>query len=281
MLNRNNQLFVSDLDDTLLNRYGELVYLTKHRLAKYLRAGLAFTVATSRTCVSVKPIFNDISITLPIIEQNGGLVTIMDKYQRLFVNSMKSTIAIPIIKLLLEQHHSFFVSCYHKTGVFWFYHKLHLEEIQFFMGKHHTIPKLCYPINLSQLNQCNLLSVFCLNTSVKIKNLFKKLNSCKSNLVDIFTFKHQSHADLRWLCIHDKKATKGHALKQLLTLFHPVPQNIYVFGNEKNDISMLKEKHFIACVVDNAPESIKLYAQHIIPSNEKDGVMTFIEKKFK
>ena len=65
------ELFVSDLDGTLLNKNAELSVNTKNILNRLIEKGLKFTVATARTYASAGKILNGLNLELPIILMNG------------------------------------------------------------------------------------------------------------------------------------------------------------------------------------------------------------------
>ena len=62
------KLYISDLDGTLLNRESRLSIATERMLQQLLMDGLQFTVATLRSVASVMPIFQNITLHLPVIE---------------------------------------------------------------------------------------------------------------------------------------------------------------------------------------------------------------------
>ncbi|MCI8477467.1 MAG: HAD family phosphatase [Oscillospiraceae bacterium] len=67
-------LFLSDLDGTLCNEAGTLSRFTRDGLTQLLEQGLAFTVASGRTPLSVRPLLHDLSLRHPMALMNGALV---------------------------------------------------------------------------------------------------------------------------------------------------------------------------------------------------------------
>ena len=68
------QLFISDLDGTLLDRNAEVTEYTKIALNRLIAKGMNFTVATARTYSSAGRILAGLDLKLPLILMNGVLI---------------------------------------------------------------------------------------------------------------------------------------------------------------------------------------------------------------
>lgn len=84
-------------------------------------------------------------------------------------------------------------------------------------------------------------------------------------------------ADNRLALIMNKNAAKHNAIKILMDKMNLSPENIIAFGDDVNDIGMLKYCGIGVCV-DNAIDEVKEIANYICKSNDKDGVAHFIEE---
>jgi len=67
-----NILFVSDLEDILLNSKGEISPYSKVKLNQMIRQGAHITIYSKRTPATLIPIMEDIDIKLPLITMNGA-----------------------------------------------------------------------------------------------------------------------------------------------------------------------------------------------------------------
>ena len=67
-------LFISDLDETLLNKNSVLSEYSKSILNKLISFGVSFTVATGRTTDVAQQIMSEIKLSVPIITLNGAIV---------------------------------------------------------------------------------------------------------------------------------------------------------------------------------------------------------------
>lgn len=73
-----SHLYVSDLDGTLLSNNGTLSNNSRAALQQLLSDGVAFSVASARSVVSIKPILSGIRLSLPVIEFNGAFLSDLD-----------------------------------------------------------------------------------------------------------------------------------------------------------------------------------------------------------
>lgn len=68
------ELFISDLDGTLLNGNAEVTEFTRDTLNRLMAKGLNFTAATARTLASAGKILLGLDLKLPVILMNGVLI---------------------------------------------------------------------------------------------------------------------------------------------------------------------------------------------------------------
>lgn len=79
-----------------------------------------------------------------------------------------------------------------------------------------------------------------------------------------------------WIDCSNKDVTKGSALKHFQDDYGITPDETLAFGDNLNDIEMLKRaSHSFA--VENAREEVKKAANFVAPSYEKDGVLQVLK----
>jgi len=81
----------------------------------------------------------------------------------------------------------------------------------------------------------------------------------------------------QWYQITHKSVSKFNAILYLAELNNIQPQDIIAFGDDYNDIEMLK-KCGVGVAVENAIAEAKKVADYVCDSNDCDGVAKFIEK---
>jgi HAD superfamily hydrolase (TIGR01484 family) len=85
-------LYITDLDGTLLNQDGELSDYTKNVLKSLIEKGVQFSIATGRPLSLVSKVFDDITLTVPLVISNGVLVYDMTTKQYVksfFIDSLQ------------------------------------------------------------------------------------------------------------------------------------------------------------------------------------------------
>lgn len=79
-----------------------------------------------------------------------------------------------------------------------------------------------------------------------------------------------------WVDFMDPSVDKGNALKFIQDFFGIKPEETMVFGDNNNDIGMLK-RAVESYAVETAPEVVKASANHIAPSWREKGVYQVLE----
>ncbi len=72
---RPTELFVADLDGTLLGPDARLSAFAREALGRIFEAGALFTVASARSVQSMRPILGDLPLRLPVVTLNGAIVS--------------------------------------------------------------------------------------------------------------------------------------------------------------------------------------------------------------
>jgi len=73
-MDKRKTLYISDLDDTLLDKSSELSTYTKKSLNKLISRGVDFTVATGRATDAAVKMMKDVELRIPIITFNGAVI---------------------------------------------------------------------------------------------------------------------------------------------------------------------------------------------------------------
>ena len=82
-----------------------------------------------------------------------------------------------------------------------------------------------------------------------------------------------------WVDFMDLSVDKGHALKFIQEFYGISPDETMVFGDNNNDIGMLK-RATESYAVETAPDVVKEAANHICPSWKEKGVYQVLAKNF-
>ncbi len=82
----------------------------------------------------------------------------------------------------------------------------------------------------------------------------------------------------RIITIHNKQSTKMNGIRTLAERYHISPSQIVAFGDDYNDIDMLRSCG-VGVAVENALSEVKKTAKEITESNEQDGVAKWLERE--
>lgn len=85
-----------------------------------------------------------------------------------------------------------------------------------------------------------------------------------------------SLAGHRWLDFMDLKVDKGHSIARIQDLLNISTDETIVFGDNINDIGMLKRAKD-SYAVANARQEVKAVAKHITGTHLNDGVIKVLE----
>ena len=124
------------------------------------------------------------------------------------------------------------------------------------------------------------VNAVCANTINKIMCIDKDLNKVQefANKINLYCeHVHCERAEGNAFVMVNRQASKGLALKNLLKLLHISSEEVVVFGDNYNDVSMFEAAKYSVCM-ENADNDVKDKATFICSSNDMNGVSDFIQK---
>ncbi len=271
------ELYVTDLDGTLLNSECKISDKSIKIINNLIKKGCNFTVATARSLSSAKDILEPLDLKMPVILNNGGFIYDLNKNENLVSNYIENEIAKKVISEVRKVNLNPFVHLeinnenkLYYSGLFnygeQFYYDLRMkakddrfEEVIEYDVKNKKVITIFLIGNESELN--------------KIYNVLKKkFSELQYHLfLDVYS-------NYFWFEINNINATKKNGIKFLKNYLNI--ENVSCFGDNLNDISMFEECNF-SYAVENAHADLKKIANKIIESNENDGVAKYLERKCK
>lgn len=271
-------LFVSDLDGTLLQPNAALSQQTKELLNESISAGKLFTVATARTPATVEPILQGINLQLPAIVMTGAALWNIHTFEYLDLDFMKSATAAKLIETYNAAKCPIFlytvvdgmINIYHLGG------KLSALEEKFMRERLTTPFKRFYlsedgdeilPPNLDQVilfygMQPDSISRAAYEATLSIPDcrpqFYYDIYGPEIGIVEAFA----------------GTATKAEAIRKVKDMTGA--NRVIAFGDNLNDIPMLREAD-VAVAVANALPEVKAIADIVIGPNTEDSVAKFIK----
>jgi Cof subfamily protein (haloacid dehalogenase superfamily) len=272
-----NHLYVSDLDGTLLSNDGTLSTNSRAALQRLLGDGVAFSVASARSVVSMRPILRGLRFSLPVIEFNGAFLSDLETGRHEIVNSIESDVAQDIFALLKRSARSPFVSTFNGKSDCVYYDKTTNEGERYYVSNRlenedHRLR------STNDLARSLRDQVVCFTVIAKVealRDLEVAIEERYGEHIEVHLFENQYSPSWYWLTIHDRRATKDQAIRLMIDNYGMTAHSLVVFGDQINDIKMFRIATEAVAVANAQPE-VKRHATRIIGPNHEDSVVEFI-----
>lgn len=270
-----NNVYITDLDATLLNNEAKLSQYTEKMIKELMNKNIKFTVASARSVITIQNIFSNLDLKLPVIEFNGAFISDLKTGKHLVINSIDKIIYKNIFNRIMGRKLNCFISTYNGKEDKLYYDKILNDGELWYENSRiqNKDPRLKKVKDIKEINDEHMI---CLTIIDKLENLQDEYNYLQNiKEIEVHLQHNQYSPGWYWLTIHDSKATKDQAIKKLLELENIENYKITVFGDNHNDIKMLKFAD-TGIAVENAIEEVKEIADKIIESNLNDGVIKHI-----
>lgn len=268
-------LYVTDLDGTLLNDNSQLSAQSIALLNPLLDKGLNFLIATARNYPSVAQIIKDLNYQNPLILSNGAQV-VSAKGELLWSYQWSKQQFNDLLNALADDVSSCLFSVY-ENGYYWLTSRQHSAEIER-LKAHYGNKRPTVPIDdLSTIvNDYRLLSVTAIvseKRGIAVKARLEQLALTRQYNAHLMPYPQM--AGLYTLSIVPKAVNKAMGLKACLSYLQRKHDKIVAFGDQSNDLEMLAAAD-IGVAVANANAALQAMADIVIDSNIQDSVARFI-----
>ncbi|WP_105616308.1 Cof-type HAD-IIB family hydrolase [Vallitalea okinawensis] len=271
-----NNLYISDLDGTLLSTDATLTEFSKSNLIRLIKNEVNFTVASARSVVSIQTIFQGVLLKLPVIEFNGAFISDLKTGRHEIINDIDRDYSEDIFSMITQYGLECYISTFDGTEDHLHYNKITNGGMQWYLNS--RLKAKDKRLRKSNLRETLAERVICYTIIDKyeiLSYLQKNIHRKFSDHVELHLIENQYSPGWYWLTIHDRKATKDQAIKSLVNNYGLGKSELTVFGDNLNDIKMFKlAKNRIA--VGNAKPELKEYATHVIETNKEDSVVRYI-----
>lgn len=271
-------LYVSDLDGTLLSKSGTLSSYTKDTIQNILERNIPFTVASARSVFSIRSILDGLDISLPVICFNGAIICDFKTDNHYATNSIEGTLA-ESIKVLVKKH--FFQEPFHSTIK-------DNKEVLYFPKTSNSSQE--WFIKERTRNNDNRMTEYSKLTLDDNQTICLTYMGSKQEMIKLRTFIHENFEDIKsyifvneyekeqesyWVSIYSSSSNKGVALGQLKSIVKLDDSKTTVFGDHLNDIPLF-ESADRKIAVSNAVSELKKLSCQIIGHHQEDSVATFL-----
>ncbi|MCE5284319.1 MAG: HAD-IIB family hydrolase [Pelosinus sp.] len=269
------ELFVSDLDGTLLNSVQKISVCSAAIINNLLAEGMQFSIATARGLESTAEILAPLSLTLPIIISNGAFV--YDPRLRLTIkeNLLGEKDAKTMLACLKERAVSVFVFTFDEKGERHIYYKepLNRESGEYFADRVRQGDTRFRKItNYEDYSKEKIFKLVAIGQELKLRPVYEAL---KTGSPLHFDFTQDIYSKAYWLEIAHPEANKRDALRWLQHYIGA--DRLICFGDNLNDCPMF-EIADVRLAMSNAHAGLKQMATRIIASNNENGVAEYLHK---
>lgn len=251
-------LFVFDIDGTLVNKEQKISSTSVLCLSKLLEKNNYVAIASGRSFFGIKKFFNkikDFDDKKYIICTNGS--TVCDFFGKILFKENLKLKDYKLIYNFMVNDKNVVTFCYKDDYIGYFKEDGFIE----FECESNNMEPLKF--NMDDDDDILIDKVMCFS---KIQNYFKNLVLPK-NIIDNFNIVASNRYFLEFA---PKNVDKSSGVKFLAKYLNIKDENIYTFGDAGNDISMIKNYNGIA--MGNSIDEVKNVAKFITKSVDEDGV---------
>ena len=273
------ELFVTDLDGTLLNSNKEVSIKSTEILNKLIDNGVNFTVATARTPATVVDLLQDVNLKLPAVLMNGVLLYDIKEEKYINIKEIGKDTVDKVFDVLNKFDKNAMVYGIRNNHL-WVYDK-ELEyswEYNVYKGRAARKQKTFLKVENYQecINESKIINFIVFDKYEKIKGIYEELK--KIDEISVEYYEDIYEKGCYFLEAYSAEASKANGIKLLSDYIEH--DKLICFGDNLNDIPMF-ELADECYATANAVERVKEISTDVIGSCDEDGVALFMEKKLK
>lgn len=271
-----NQLFISDLDGTLLDSTATLSAFTRRSLCELLEEGMNFTVASARGLVGMRQVLGDFPFKIPVIGSNGAFISDFQSGRHLHVQTLADDLKAEVAAFLIRQEFDPVLSTHSPQGDFIHITGLRNQGMALFEADklRHKDPRLRHTA-LREALQEPLVCFLVIDRYEPLAELEKALKENFGDRLEVHFYENVYEPGWYYFTVYDYRATKSAAIRILTETLGFSAAQLTVFGDNTNDISMFREAA-TSVAVANAHEALLPFATHRTDANTDDGVVRYL-----
>ncbi|UTW61630.1 HAD-IIB family hydrolase [bacterium SCSIO 12741] len=278
----NGQLFITDLDGTLLNPEGKLSDYSYSALKDLLDDGMPISVASARSLHTMKQILGDLPIQIPVVCINGAYICDFAQHRYLAIQGFPSAIKAGLLNYMQERSLGLFVSAFIDEQELLYYHKLTNQGQLWYLNdrikaKDHRLRETQ---DLSPFYEEQVVSMTLMDDRAPLEQVQSDLRQQFGDLLNLNLTENLYEPKSWWLTIHFHRANKAEGINYLLEQGFGNQKNLTVFGDELNDLKMFALSNQ-AIAVSNANPALIKKAHRVIGSNDDNSVVRYLQEIWK
>ena len=246
--NNNNILFVSGLDDTLLNDKGEFVPYSRVELNRMIERGANFTIATERTIASLMDFVKEVPLKLPVIAFNGAVLYDVEKKEFLRKKILDKEVVKSIQDLLREEKICCFTTVLLQETLMIYYEEFYQQAEEKVYNKLRTSPYRNF-IKGSTGSDGECFHIMCSCKQEHITKIHQRIKDLPiAEHIRIVQSSSKDNPGYTYLNIYHKDAAKENMLAELKALtglekmvtFGTIPGQYDILIQDSNQNTVVK-----------------------------------------
>ena len=263
------KVVVTDVDGTLLNSQGKLSEFSRKVIKEYLARGGDLIFATGKLFKTIHPLCREFSLCLKQIAANGAVLVDPLNNHTTVLSQLDTATMRKIIDILQKQGIEFVI--YEPERIYFKERNVSSTNLDLIVAGGED-PPLSIPdyTSWNWRHPLKILSFVNRDETFLEKIVRKEIKEICKQVEIIRTTPY-------FLEFLKRGTSKFNALKVILKEIEVNLTQVVAFGDNENDLELMK-KSGIGVAVSNASPEVKKVADFITESNDQNGVANFIQR---
>jgi Cof subfamily protein (haloacid dehalogenase superfamily) len=272
-------LYVSDLDGTLVRDDLTLSDGARRDLLALLGEGALITMASARSVTSIRAILGDLPFALPIIEFNGAFLSEYRTGRHEIVNAIPAPLARGIFDALIDGGCEPYVSAFDGSRDLVYYREIVNEGMATYFAERAAFKdeRLRRVDDLAATLDGSTVCLTVIERAGRLDPLQASLAAAYGDRVVLTSYDYRYFPGWKFFTVHDRRATKNQAITALRRTRGLEEAELVVFGDDVNDLGMMRIADRPVAMANAKPE-VKVLAAEVIGSNNEDSVVRYIRQ---
>ncbi|MGN0514898.1 MAG: HAD family hydrolase [Lachnospiraceae bacterium] len=266
---KDNTLYVSDLDGTLLRSDQTISEYTNQVINDMTDKGMLFSYATARSVVTAKKVTNGFVAKIPLIVYNGAFIIDNHTGKILAANYFNEDIYALLQDLFECKVYPIVYAYINGVEKFSYIEKKSSKGMLEFIATRNDSRKRPVEDEVA-LSEGNCFYITCIESPEKLFPLYEKYKE-RYHCV----YQRDIYSGEQWLEIMPKETSKASAILKLKKMLNC--NRVIAFGDGVNDMELF---HIAdeCYAVENAVPELKQIATGVIGGNNEDGVAKWLKQ---
>lgn len=239
-------LFISGLDDTLLNKKSIFSSFSKVELNRMIESGLKFTISTKRTPASLLEPMRDVQLKIPVIAMDGAVLYDTRKNQYIKIYVISPDTSQKLMRLILNEKICWYANVIIEDTLVIFHSDM-LDDTNLKMVEKLRVSPLRNYVKRPLPEEEDVVYFMILDKTETVAAFYRKLQDLQMDVeLKIVTYVSADYPGYSYIKIYNKNATKENmimylkkqtGLDSVITMGTiPNQYDIFIRGDNANEV---------------------------------------------